>query len=55
MERKLVRFLRRLLVAAIGVLTVWLIVFVIFKFADNRLNWMLASRTASIADCLPGS
>ena len=42
MERKLVRFLRRLLVAAIGVLTVWLIVFVIFKFADNRLNWMLA-------------
>jgi hypothetical protein len=37
-----IRLLRRVLVAAIGVLTVWLIVFVVFKFADNRLPWMLA-------------
>jgi LssY C-terminus len=42
MVRKLIRFLRRVLVAALGVLTVWLIVFVIFKFADHRLHWMLA-------------
>jgi hypothetical protein len=42
MVRMFVRLLRRALVAAIGVVTVWLIVFVVFKFADNRLNWMLA-------------
>ena len=42
MVRMLVRFLRRVLVAVMGVVTVWLIVFVVFKFADNRLNWMLA-------------
>jgi hypothetical protein len=40
MVRKLIRFLRRVLVAALGVFTVWLIVFVIFKFADHRLHWM---------------
>jgi hypothetical protein len=42
MVRKVIRFFRRVLVAALGVLTVWLIVFVIFKFADHRLHWMLA-------------
>ena len=38
MVRGLTRFLRRVLVAVIGVITVWLIVFVIFKFADHRLH-----------------
>jgi hypothetical protein len=42
MVRRFIRFLRRVLVAALGVLTVWLIVFVIFKFADHRLHWMMA-------------
>jgi hypothetical protein len=42
MVRLFIRFLRRALVAALGVLTVWLIVFVIFKFADHRLHWMMA-------------
>jgi hypothetical protein len=42
MVRKLIRFLRRVLVAVIGVITVWLIVFVVFKFADHRLHWMAA-------------
>jgi hypothetical protein len=43
MVRSLKRFLRRLLVLALGVLSVWLIVFVIFRFADHRLPWVLAS------------
>lgn len=42
MTRMFVRLLRRVLVAALGIFTVWLIVFVVFKFADNRLPWMLA-------------
>jgi hypothetical protein len=42
MLRLLIRFLRRLLVFALGVLTVWLIVFVVFKFVDNRLPAILA-------------
>lgn len=42
MVRLLKRFVQRLLVFALGVLTVWLIVFVIFKFADHRLPWILA-------------
>lgn len=42
MLRLLIRFLRRLLVFVLGVLTVWLIVFVVFRFADHRLPWILA-------------
>ena len=42
MMRLLIRFLRRLLVLALGIVTVWLIVFVIFDFADQRLPWALA-------------
>jgi hypothetical protein len=42
MLRMLIRLLRRMLVVALGVFSVWLIVFVVFKFADNRLPWMLA-------------
>ncbi len=40
--RLLIRFFRRLLVVALGVVGVWLIVFVVFDFADQRLPWILA-------------
>ena len=40
--RLLVRFVQRLLVLALGVFSVWLIVFVIFRIADNKLPWILA-------------
>jgi hypothetical protein len=42
MTRKLIRFLRRLLVFGIGVFTAWFIVFVVYRFADHRLHWMAA-------------
>ena len=42
MLRLLKRFLQRLLVLALGIFSVWLIVFVVFEFADNRLPWILA-------------
>jgi hypothetical protein len=42
MVRLLTRFLQRLLVLALGVLSIWFIVFVVFRFADNRLPWVLA-------------
>ena len=42
MVRKLRRLLQRLLVVALGALSVWLIVFVVFKFADHRLPWIVA-------------
>ena len=42
MMRLLIRFLRRLLVLALGIVGVWLIVFVVFDFADQRLPWALA-------------
>ncbi len=40
--RLLTRLLRRLLILCLGVFTVWLIVFVVFKIADRRLPWVLA-------------
>jgi len=40
--RMLRRLLQRLLVVAVGAVTIWLIVFVIFDFADRRLPWALA-------------
>jgi hypothetical protein len=40
--RLLKRAVQRLLVVALGVLSVWFIVFVIFDFADQRLPWILA-------------
>jgi hypothetical protein len=40
--RLLKRYLQRLLVFGLGVATVWLIVFVVFRFADHRLPWVLA-------------
>jgi LssY C-terminus len=41
--RSLNRLLRRLLVLAIGAFSVWLSVFVIFRFAENRLPWTVAT------------
>jgi hypothetical protein len=38
----LIRLLQRLLILGLGVLSVWLIVFVIFKTVDRRLPWILA-------------
>ena len=40
--RLLRRLLQRLLIFGLGVLSVWLIVFVVFEFADQRLPWFLA-------------
>jgi hypothetical protein len=40
--RLLKRLLQRLLVFGLGVASIWLIVFVVFRFADNRLPWVLA-------------
>jgi hypothetical protein len=42
MVRKLKRLIRRLLVLGLGIFAVWLIVFVVFRIADNRLPWILA-------------
>jgi hypothetical protein len=42
MVRKLKRLIRRLLVLGLGVFAIWLIVFVVFRIADNRLPWILA-------------
>ena len=36
------RLLQRLLIVGLGVATVWLIVFVVFRFVDHRLPWILA-------------
>jgi len=40
--RLLRRLLQRLLILGLGVFSVWLIVFVVFEFADQRLPWILA-------------
>lgn len=40
--RLLIRLAQRLLVLALGVFSVWLIVFVVFDTADQRLPWILA-------------
>jgi len=40
--RLLIRLLQRVAILGLGVLSVWLIVFVIFEFADRRLPWVLA-------------
>jgi hypothetical protein len=40
--RLLKRLLQRLLILGLGILSVWLIVFVVFEFADRRLPWVLA-------------
>jgi hypothetical protein len=38
----LTRSLQRLLVAGVGILSIWLIVFVVFRITENRLPWILA-------------
>jgi hypothetical protein len=38
----LARLLERILVFGLGVFAVWLIVFVVFRVADNRLPWTIA-------------
>jgi hypothetical protein len=40
--RLLKRLLQRLLILGLGIFGVWLIVFVVFEFADRRLPWFLA-------------
>jgi len=40
--RLLKRLLQRLLIFGLGILCVWLIVFVVFETADRRLPWILA-------------
>jgi hypothetical protein len=45
MMGRLTRFLQRLLVVGLGAVSVWLIVFVVFRIADYRLPWVLAVAT----------
>src|SRR6187399_3391352 len=40
--RFIIRQLQRLLILVVGLVCIWLIVFVIFEFADRRLPWFLA-------------
>jgi hypothetical protein len=40
--RFVIRLLQRLLIFAIGIVSAWLIVFVVFEDADRRLPWFLA-------------
>ncbi|MFO0992580.1 MAG: LssY C-terminal domain-containing protein [Hyphomicrobiales bacterium] len=40
--RMLKRALQRAAVLGLGILSVWLIVFVVFRFTDHRLPWILA-------------
>jgi hypothetical protein len=40
--RLLIRLFQRLLILAIGIVSAWLIVFVVFEDADRRLPWFLA-------------
>ena len=40
--RSLIRLLQRTAILGLGIITVWLIVFVVFDFADQRLPWAVA-------------
>lgn len=40
--RLITRLVQRLLIAALGLVAVWLTVFVVFAFTDHRLPWFLA-------------
>ncbi len=42
MTRLLVRLLQRLAILGLGIVSIWLIVFVVFDFADRRLPWAVA-------------
>jgi hypothetical protein len=41
-KRLLIRLLQRLAILGLGVVSVWLIVFVVFDFTDRRLPWAVA-------------
>jgi hypothetical protein len=43
--RLLIRLLQRLAIFGLGALAIWLIVFVVYDFADRRLPWILALGT----------
>ena len=50
MTRLLRRLFQRLLIFGLGIFSVWLIVFVVFDTADQRLPWVVAlSLTYTIA------
>lgn len=38
----IIRFFQRLFVMALGIISIWLLVFVVFRVSDNRLPWILA-------------
>ena len=42
MMRLLIRSLQRLAILGVGIVSVWLIAFVVFDFADRRLPWAVA-------------
>jgi hypothetical protein len=42
MTRLLIRLLQRLAILGLGIVSVWLIAFVVFDFADQRLPWAIA-------------
>jgi hypothetical protein len=42
MTRLLIRLLQRLAILGLGIVSIWLIVFVVFDFADQRLPWAVA-------------
>src|SRR5215813_6189743 len=42
MMRLLIRLLQRLAILGLGIVSVWLIVFVVFDFADRALPWAAA-------------
>jgi hypothetical protein len=42
MIRLVIRLLQRLAILGLGIVNVWLIVFVVFDFADRRLPWAVA-------------
>src|SRR5271166_6473636 len=42
MVRLLTRMIRRIAVVALGIFSIWLIVFVVFDTADHRLPWIFA-------------
>jgi hypothetical protein len=49
-RRLLIRCAQRLAIFALGAVSVWLIVFVVYDFADKRLPWLLAlSATYAVA------
>src|SRR5262252_11116649 len=42
MMRLLIRLLQRLAILGLGIISVWLIAFVVFDFADRELPWAVA-------------